>query len=172
MKNEYEVRGHTTAIYLKLKDGTFIEALIDTEDLAIVNSFTTTWHAVHQKDINSYYAQAFKYGKDKKSVMMHRLIMVAQDWEIKIDHINHNTVDNRKSNLRQLSNAENHQNRKGPNSNTKSGVRGVYWKKQYNKWAAQVKINYKPHFLGYFDTVEEAKKVVESARKQLMPYAQ
>lgn len=171
MKNRYEVRGETTAIFLKLKDGSTIEALIDTEHLDVVSAITTTWHACYQKDVDSYYAQAYKYGKRDKCIMMHRLVMSVDEWKVKVDHINHNTLDNRKENLRKVSNAENHQNRKGPNSNTRSGVRGVYWKQQRQKWAAQVKVNYKPHFLGYFETIEEAKNVVEQARKQLMPFA-
>jgi hypothetical protein len=172
MKNEYEVRGEVTAIFLKCKDGVVLETLIDTEDLPRAMEFPNTWHGQYQRDIDSYYAVGYLYKNNKsKMVTMHRYLMDVTDREIKVDHIVHNTLDNRKRWIREVTNSQNHQNRKGANSNTKSGVRGVYWKHQYGKWAAQVKVNYKPRFLGYFDTVEEARVVVEQARREMMPFA-
>lgn len=46
-----------------------------------------------------------------------------------IDHIDNNTLNDRKENLREVSNAENMRNRKELQSNNKSGVVGVCWAK-------------------------------------------
>lgn len=37
-------------------------------------------------------------------------------------------------------------------ANNKSGFRGVYWNKRDNKWVAQIKVNSKTIYLGYFNT--------------------
>jgi hypothetical protein len=42
-----------------------------------------------------------------------------------IDHINHNTLDNRKANLRIVTHQQNNTNRNGAYSTSKTGIRGV-----------------------------------------------
>lgn len=90
---------------------------------------------------------------------LHREIMGATRGEI-IDHINRNTLDNRKENLRYATHSLNQQNRK-VNSNNKSGVRCVYWHKQKQKWHIQVMLNRKKQSLGLYKDLDEAKKVYD-----------
>lgn len=80
-----------------------------------------------------------------------------------IDHINHNELDDRKENLREVSNAENGRNRKWLQSNNKSGVVGVSWATDRNKWYVQLKFNGKPIPGGHYESFEDA----VSARRQL-----
>lgn len=80
-----------------------------------------------------------------------------------IDHINHNTLDDRKENLREVSNAENMRNRKWLQSNNKSGVVGVSWAADRNKWYVQLKFNGKPIPGGHYESFEDA----VAARRQL-----
>jgi len=42
-----------------------------------------------------------------------------------VDHWNHDTLDNRKGNLRIVTNRQNNENRNGAYKNSKSGIRGV-----------------------------------------------
>ena len=88
----------------------------------------------------------------------HRLawLYVYGEWpEDQLDHINRNRSDNRISNLREVTNKQNHQNASKRSDNT-SGHPGVSWYKQRSEWRAQITHNYKHIHLGYFNTIEEA----------------
>lgn len=74
-----------------------------------------------------------------------------------IDHIDGDRSNNRISNLRPATDGINRRNMKLRSNNT-SGINGVYWHKQCNKWNARVKVNGKDLSLGLFDTLEEAAK--------------
>ena len=69
---------------------------------------------------------------NNKIVRMHRLIMNVKDKKIVIDHINHNTLDNRKNNLRIATNSQNNMNKRLL-SNSTSGITGVSWDKRKEK---------------------------------------
>ena len=80
-----------------------------------------------------------------------------------IDHINHNRKDNRLSNLRVVSNVENHRNIRMLKNNT-SGVSGVYWSDTMKKWHARIRVYGKQKNLGFFSDLDEAKKAREVAK--------
>ena len=94
---------------------------------------------------------------------LHRWILNLDD-QVVVDHINHNSFDNRKSNLRITNDSSNLKNRKGKNSNNKSGYRNVCW--IYNKWVVQIVINGKNTILGKFNDVDEAGAFAEEMRKK------
>jgi hypothetical protein len=81
-----------------------------------------------------------------------------------LDHINRNRSDNRISNLREVTNKQNGQNRSKYSHNT-SGHPGVYWHKQGSKWVACIAHNYKQIYLGYFENLEEAIAARKAAEK-------
>jgi hypothetical protein len=66
-----------------------------------------------------------------------------------IDHIDRNPENNRWSNLRCVSHAQNCANR-GRNKNNTSGFKGVTWDKRQRRWVAQIQAHGKHHGLGYF----------------------
>lgn len=168
MKNEYEVRGEVTAIFLKSIDGYTSETLIDTDDLPKVNSFNTSW-VIHTNEHKYQHVRTMVVKGGKKEIIrLHRLITNAPKGKV-VDHINHNTFDNRKSNLRVVTQGENAQNKNGSHRNSRSGVRGVY--PDGNRWMAQYKLKGVPYYLGSFGTIEEAAAVVQEARKKHMPYS-
>lgn len=172
MKNEYEIRGEITAIFLKKKDGSSVETLIDTSDLDKVKSFPFSFYLTWGKEVRSYYAHGDHYvNRGKKiSTSVHRIVMGMPE-NMYVDHINNDTLDNRKSNLRVVTNAENAQNRKGANINSTTGIRGVSWHKASNKWRAFIRVNYKQIQLGVFDDIEDAKRCVEDARGKYMRHS-
>lgn len=81
-----------------------------------------------------------------------------------IDHINGITHDNRISNLRDVPKCENQRNRR-KNKNNTSGVSGVNYNKRIGKWQVQICNNGRNVHLGYFNDLEEAKKVRIQANK-------
>ncbi len=80
-----------------------------------------------------------------------------------IDHINHNTLDDRKENLREASQAENARNRKGLSVSNTTGAVGVYWSKQKNRWQTRLQFNNEDIYGGSYKNFEDA----VAARRQL-----
>ena len=95
------------------------------------------------------------------NILLHRFIMDCPEGLI-IDHINNNRLDNRKSNLRIVTDTENSINHKLRQDN-KSGITGVNWYKPGRKWRARVYKNGITVSLEYFLDLEEAKKARELA---------
>ena len=79
-----------------------------------------------------------------------------------IDHKNRDKSNNNIINLRYASNIENGQNKSKHKNNT-SGVSGIYWNKNCNKWRVQIVVNKKSLHLGYFVNFDEAIKVRKEA---------
>ena len=83
-----------------------------------------------------------------------------------LDHINGDKRDNRLCNLREATNAENCRN-SGIRRTNSSGYKGVYRQESYKKWRAQITVDYKIHYLGVFNTPEEAHAAYCKAAKEL-----
>ena len=93
---------------------------------------------------------------DNVSFLAHRaawFLTYGEPPVLHLDHINGDRADNRLVNLRPANYKQNGANRKPQSS---CGVHGVVWHKRDCKWQAQIKVNGKPIFLGYFETIEEA----------------
>lgn len=173
MKNEYEIRGDITAIFLDRKDGSQLETLIDTSDLQRAMEFQWKWSPHWDKHTKSYYVEGKSYEKGGKReyFSLHRWIMQPEkDYEV--DHINHDTLDNKRNNLRILPKGTNQQNYEGARKHNKtSGIRGVSWAKNLNKWRASFRIDGKTYHVGLFDNLDEAEMAIKAARAKYMPYS-
>ena len=111
--------------------------------------------------IKDYYWTKNKHGYIESSInnrktLLSRLVMGVTEYDFKtnlVDHIHgkETRYDNRKSNLRIATSKQNNRNR-GLSSRNTSGVTGVVFERQRNKWRA----NIMHLFLGRFDTKEEA----------------
>jgi hypothetical protein len=101
---------------------------------------------------------------DCKSVFLHRFI-VSCPVGMQVDHINGDTLDNRRSNLRICTITENNRNCHKYKNNT-SGYKGVHWDKEKRKWRAAIKVNKKIISLGRFDDPEKAYEAYVAASKK------
>jgi len=95
-----------------------------------------------------------------KLIRLHTLIM--PEAEI-VDHINMNTLDNRRENLRAATKSQNMANRSKTKKNT-SGYKGVT--KNRLKWKATIVVNYEIIALGTYETKEEAALMYDIAAKK------
>jgi hypothetical protein len=104
-----------------------------------------------------YFYHGFYYDKKKKyNMSLQRFLLdLPRGSKLLGDHINGNTLDNRRCNLRACTTAENTQNMKVSKSNT-TGFKGVYLHKPTNKYVARICINNKRVLLGYFEDPEKA----------------
>lgn len=84
-----------------------------------------------------------------------------------IDHINGNRSDNRISNLRDVSNAENLQNNWKPQKNSTTGLRGAVRTKYPGVYTAEISVNKVRHRLGTFRSPEEAHAAYLEAKRKL-----
>jgi len=145
---------------IPLTQGQF--ALVDAEDFERVSKYK--WTAEWSKDIKSYYAfrSSFINGK-QKMIRMHRFILNVPKG-MYVDHINHNTLDNRKSNLRVCSNKQNVRNQK-LNSKNSTGFKGVH-KTHSKKVQAKIHVSGKTIYLGCFSNPKEAAIAYNKAAKK------
>lgn len=140
-------------IKIPLTQGKF--ALIDNEDFERVNQYKWCYK------ISKIFKNGEEYGvavhgfwdskrKQNKIVKLHRFILDLKDPKIMVDHINHNTLDCRKDNLRAVNGTLNNMN--------KQGVKGYYWDKLNKQWKVELGYYGKRIWLGRHNTEAEAKK--------------
>lgn len=109
----------------------------------------------------------------RRGYRAHRLafLIVTGHWPAnEIDHIDRDRDNNRWSNLRECSHAENMQNH-GPHRNNTSGVRGVHWYARLGKWAAQINIDGKRCHIGYFDNLNDAGAAYLRTKNHAHPFS-
>lgn len=105
-----------------------------------------------------------------KRIFLHRLVMEPIPKEMVVDHIKHleshkQKYDNRKENLRLVTQRENSVN-SAIHSNNTSGVSGVTFDKKRQKWIARINSTpYKRIILGVFDNFNDAVKARQEAEK-------
>jgi len=139
-------------------------AVVDGADYERLNKWK--WCALRGK--NTFYAvRKVKRGKKWAALFMHRTLLdLGFGNKLQGDHRNHNGLDNRKSNLRVCTSAQNHQNRL-PIKNASSKFKGVAWDKQKKKWRARIQINGKNIELGRFNFETEAALAYDKTAKRL-----
>lgn len=153
----------TKKIPLSGKYGKGKFALVDDEDFERVSQHR--WHC--RPCANTEYAlssirqpQTHKFVK----VHLHRFILDAQSGQI-VDHINGNGLDDRRSNLRFVSSAQNNMNRR-PQRNASSPYKGVAISSDGNRWCAFIGVDRQLLHLGSFETQKEAAIAYNEAAKQ------
>lgn len=133
--------------------------IVDDEDFEELSKYK--WYVMTNGKGDYIYAS-----REHKTITMHRYIMRFSlgDKNV-INHINGNTLDNRKQNLRIVSKSES-QFYKKKRLNCTSKYKGVHWHRAANVWRSQITINNKNIYLGSFNyEIEAAISYNEAAKK-------
>lgn len=151
--NKYEIKDDHVIGYTTKGEKFYI----DKEDLNKIKPYT--WSI----NDNGYLRANIK----GKNIRMHRFILDLVDYDknLIIDHINHNTYDNRKINLRIATSTQNTCNT-SLRRNNKSGVTGVSWDNRCKKWEAKISIKKKYTHIGYFENFDDAVKARKEAEEK------
>ena len=135
-------------------------AIVDTEDYTEVSKHK--WCVCKPTRLHFRAARREK----KKFLYMHREIMHSVKGDkVDIDHRNHNTLDNRKCNLRKSTRQQNLSNMQKCRGSSR--YKGVCWFKNRRRWMAYITKNYKRKTIGYFDNEEDAAKAYDRKAKEL-----
>lgn len=143
-------------------------ALVDDEDFDRISAFR--WNAAWWRGSDSFYAQSNEYvvrngRKTQRTIIMHRYILGAPRG-VHVDHVNHNTLDNRRCNIRLCTPAQNNINH-GLQHNNTSGFKGVKWSNACSKWVASVQLHRSRKHLGAFESPIEAAIAYDAAAREL-----
>jgi hypothetical protein len=141
-------------------------ASISPEDFSYLNRWR--WCAVSQGKSKW---RAMRKTASGTTRFMHQDIAERLGWHnvhgVVVDHINGDPLDNRRDNIRLATVSQNLHNR-GPQSNSRTGVKGVSYNKQVRKYSAEIHVNGKKHWLGHFRSLENARAAVAKAGTELV----
>lgn len=142
-------------------------ALVDDEDHEWLSQLKWCWcngYAVTSTKGKKFRQLFGHLGIATTQVKMHRLVMSATP-DQEVDHRFGSTLDNRRSELRLVTDLQNHQN-----STSRTGTsrfKGVYWSRVCGAWCAAIMASRKKHHLGYHSNEEAAARAYDTAATQL-----
>ena len=140
--------------------------IIDDDDLSIVSCYKWCLES-RGKHLKFWYARAnFRLPDGRNtSIYMHRLLMNPRPGLV-VDHIDGDSLNNTRANLRVCTRSENAKNRfKRPG--TSSRYKGVTWNKMERKWKVQITNEYRAIPLGTFDDEGDAARSYNAAAIKL-----
>lgn len=137
--------------------------IADEIDLPIVKRFT--WQPLKAKTGKIYAYHVGTENGERPVYLLHRLLAGATD-EQYVDHRNHNTLDNRRINLRICSSSQNNANRIPDMGTFSGGLKGVSRYKHTSRWRARIHVNKEEIALGVFDNKLDAARAYDEAAKR------
>jgi len=132
-------------------------AIVDDADAANVQQYVW-WRT--KSGPRKTYVRGWVNGK---RAYLHRFIMAFPSGIV--DHINGDRMDNRRSNLRIVTNAQNIQNGRTRRTNNKTGFKGVCWDTERSKFLATITVNKQTIHIGRFNSAIEAARAYDAAAR-------
>ena len=163
MKNRVvEIDDNIVAIEILYK-GTKLLCYISREDLSRTASIKGTWHINRNRSghIDGVKTK-IQLNKDRRQIWLHNFIFEKTNPENVVDHIDHNTLNNVRSNLKEVSREQNAQNISTTLSNL-TKCRNITIED------GKYRVRIGGHSFGRYNTLEEAQKVVRRKRRNIFP---
>lgn len=153
--NEFIIKKNYAEMVIKSPKYGIKKVLIDIEDIEKCKCYK--WHLRCGHMI--YIGANSRKGDNFSGLRLSRYLMDCPK-DLEVDHINRNTLDNRKSNLRCVNKFINARNKSFKEN------RNIYWNKNQNKYQVSIRFKNKNISGGYFDNIEEARIRAEELRKE------
>jgi len=138
-------------------------AIVDDSDHEELSRFR--WYASWAPNTKSFYAlrnNRLPGGRRTVELMHRRILGLKRGDKGQVDHVNHRTLDNRRSNIRIVTHSENQHNRRH---------KGYYWHKTRQRYRAQIMVNGVSKHLGFYNTPDEARSAYLAAKAICHPTA-
>lgn len=150
-------------IAISLTQGKF--ALISEEDFDLVHPYR--WHVIQgQRKSGTPYKTYAARKHEGKTRYMHHEILPKQRGR-KVDHINGDTLDNRRENLRYVTSRQSCMNTFKTCNKKTSRYKGVHWSKAWGRWRAQIMFEGRTKMLGGFESEQQAAKAYDLEASKL-----
>ena len=142
--NKYDLSGEYGIGWTSNTDNKFY---FDLSDYDIIKNYC--WYEYINKK-TGYHSLRTRERGSRKSILMTHLLGYPY-----YDHIDHNTLNCTRNNLRPATTKENAKNKSKHKHNT-SGITGVYWDKKQQYWYARICVDYNTIHLGCFQNKNDA----------------
>ena len=129
-------------------------AIVDDEDFERLSQYRWRYNVYAKRSLPR------AAGQPQKAMYLHREIMQPPAG-MEVDHINGDRLDNRRSNLRVCTRAENQANRKAQAGSSR--YKGVSLWKRHKRYAAGLSVDGKWQHLGWFDDEVAAARAYDEA---------
>lgn len=161
--NSYDLTGEYGIGYTKKGEPFYF----DLEDYNKIKDYS--WYISHGKkgDSRPRVMAHIPGAKTSRNIRLHRLVLDVFDEKYKkydVDHINHDTCDNRKENLRLVTRTQNNMNMSTRKHSTP--YKGIQYNEKKKRWTASIKLNGKNIYLITTDNLEEAIRVRKEAEEK------
>jgi hypothetical protein len=132
-------------------------AIVDAADYEWLNQWK--WCAAWMPSTKSFYVVRRPRKAEcrtESGLWMHREILsLTRENKSLVDHVNGNSLDNRRCNLRTATHSQNTMNARAKRGSS-TGLKGVSWNKNRKRFEARIRVNGKLLFLGKFVDKHEA----------------
>lgn len=152
------------SIMKKIEFSNGLHTIVDDEDFAWLSEYTW-WSDLKKNGLRYAYTKVYRANGIRTSMPMSRMILGVISKRLVVDHINCNSLDNRRENLRICTYRQNQQNRRSMFRSSR--YPGVSYDKNTGKFRTSISVDRKTFCLGSYSSERDAAIVYESAVRRI-----